>query len=110
MNLAGTALLLLEDEPLLRRRLTAHLEKLEIAVTGVTHLAEARTALRQASFDFALLDVNVPDGRSIALLDKHEVPESTVTIVMTAEGGVAGAVEAIRRGAVDYLVKPFDPD
>src|SRR4051812_42816493 len=108
MKLTGSSLLLLEDEPLLRRRIAAHLEKLGAEVTASTTIAEAREALKNLSFDFALFDVNLPDGRSLALLEEKAVPASTVAIVMTAEGGVAGAVEAMRRGAADYLVKPFD--
>lgn len=110
MKLKGARLLLLEDEPLLRRRIAAHLEALEAEVTTASTLAEAREALKNVGFDFALLDVNLPDGRSLALLTDQSIPASVVTVVMTAEGGVAGAVEAMRRGAADYLVKPFDLD
>jgi DNA-binding NtrC family response regulator len=108
MKLSSANLLLLEDEPLLRRRIAAHLEKLGVEVTSVATLAEAREALRHVAFEFALFDVNLPDGRSLALLQDGAVPASTIAIVMTAEGGVGGAVEAMRVGAVDYLVKPFD--
>jgi DNA-binding response OmpR family regulator len=108
MKLTGSSLLLLEDEPLLRRRIGAHLEKDGVEVTQAATLAEAREALRNVSFDFALLDVNLPDGRSLSLLAEKEIPASVITIVMTAEGGVPGAVEAMRKGAGDYLVKPFD--
>jgi two-component system response regulator AtoC len=110
MKLSGSSLLLLEDEALLRRRIAAHLEKNGVEVTQVGTLAEAREVLRNLSFDFALFDVNLPDGRSLSLLAEKAVPASVVTIVMTAEGGVAGAVEAMKRGAADYLVKPFDLD
>ena len=108
MTLKGASVLLLEDEALLRRRIAAHLDKLGAEVTQVGTLAEAREALRNVSFDFALFDVNLPDGRSLTLLEEKAVPASVVAVVMTAEGGVNGAVEAMRRGAVDYLVKPFD--
>jgi len=110
MKLSGASVLLLEDESLLRRRIAAHLEKLGAEVTNAATIAEAREALRNVSFDFALFDVNLPDGRSLALLDEKAVPASVVSVVMTAEGGVAGAVEAMRLGAADYLVKPFDLD
>ena len=110
MKLTGSTLLLLEDEALLRRRLAGHLERNGVEVTQVGTLAEAREALRGLSFDFALLDVNLPDGRSLTLLQEKALPASVVTVVMTAEGGVAGAVEAMRKGAADYLVKPFDLD
>lgn len=79
-------------------------------MTAVKFVAEARRAFADLHFDFALLDVNLPDGRSLALLEQKEIPTSTVAGVMTAEGGVAGAVEAIQLGAADYLVKPFDLD
>ena len=108
MNLKGTNLLLLEDEALLRRRIASHLEKLGVEVTIAGTVAEARQALRNLDFEFALLDVNLPDGRSLTLLDEKVIPANVVVIVMTAEGGVAGAVEAMRSGAADYLVKPFD--
>jgi len=110
MNLAGASLLLLEDETLLRKRLAAHLQKLGVEVTAVGSLAEARRALLDLSFDFVLLDVHLPDGRSLSLLQDKAIPAHTVPIIMTAEGGVSGAVEAMRMGAADYLVKPFDPD
>jgi two-component system response regulator AtoC len=102
--------LLLEDEPLLRRRIAAHLEKSGAAVTSATTVAEARAALTNAEFDYALFDVNLPDGRSLTLLEQKSVPASVVVVVMTAEGGVSGAIEAMRHGAADYLVKPFDLD
>ena len=108
MKLSGSTLLLLEDEPLLRRRIAAHLEKEGFEVTQAATLAEGREALGNVSFDFALLDVNLPDGRSLSLLNEKVIAASTIAVVMTAEGGVAGAVEAMRRGAADYLVKPFD--
>ncbi len=109
-SLNNSNLLLLEDEPLLCRRIAAQLGKLGAEVTAVGTLAEARQALRGLEFDFALLDLHLPDGNSLALLDDKSIPASAVTIIMTAEGGVAGAVEAMRRGAADYLVKPFDLD
>ena len=37
------------------------------------------------------------------------IPPTTGVVVMTAQGGIGGAVEAMRLGALDYLVKPFDP-
>ena len=92
MKFSGATLLLLEDEPLFRRRLAAHLTKLGLEVTATATLAEARRVLPELNFDFALLDVNLPDGRSLKLLEERAVPVSTMVVVMTAEGGVEGAV------------------
>lgn len=108
-SLAGLSVLVLDDEAMLRRRLSAHLNALGADVVGATCLEDARDKLLETGFDFLLLDVNLPDGIGLDLLRNAEVPEGTGVIVMTAEGGVEGAVEAMRLGALDYLSKPFDP-
>ncbi len=108
--LAGLSLLLLEDEVLLRKRLAGFLEKEGAEVTAVPTVASARQALESMAFEAALIDVNLPDGRGTDLLREKLFAPTTTVIVMTAEGGVAGAVEALRAGAADYLVKPFDPE
>lgn len=108
-QLAGLNFLLLEDEVLLRRRVAAFLEKAGAEVTTTGSVAEARRLAESMSFDAALIDVNLPDGHGTDLLQDKVFPATTCVIVMTAEGGVAGAVAALRAGAADYLVKPFDP-
>jgi len=108
-SLAGFGILILEDEPLLRKQLAAQLERLGADITQAGTLKAARQLAAELSFDFALLDVNLPDGRGTDLLQEKLFPANTGVIVMTANGGVAGAVEAMRLGADDYLVKPFDP-
>ena len=106
--LAGLSILVVEDESLLRKQIAAHLESLDADVTGVGTVQSARQALDNSNFDFALLDVNLPDGRGTSLLESKAFSGTTTVIVMTADGGVAGAVEAMRLGAMDYLVKPFE--
>lgn len=108
--LAGLNVLLLEDDVLLRKRLTGFLEREKAEVTPVASVAAARNALESLTFEAALIDVNLPDGRGTDLLRQKLFPPTTTVIVMTAEGGVAGAIEALQAGAADYLVKPFDSD
>jgi two-component system, NtrC family, response regulator AtoC len=108
-ELKHLSLLVLEDEPLLRRQLAANLTRLGAEVATSDSLAAAREHLREGQFDFALLDVHLPDGLGTDLLRERAFPSATAVIVMTANGAVAGAVEAMRLGATDYLVKPFDP-
>lgn len=108
--LTGLSVLLLEDEVVLRKRLAGYLEKEGAEVTAVATLAAARQALGAMSFEAAVIDVNLPDGRGTDLLRDKVFPPTTNVIVMTAGGNVAGAVEALRAGAADYLVKPFDPE
>ncbi len=109
VTLAGLSILIVEDETLLRKQIAAHLDKLGADVTGADTVQAAKRFIAQLDFDFALLDVNLPDGRGTELLKEKAFPPGTSVVVMTAEGGVGGAVEAMRLGAVDYLVKPFDP-
>lgn len=108
--LAGSSILVLDDEALWRRRLGAFLERAGAEVTLVGDLASARNAVGSMPFDFALIDVNLPDGRGPDLLREGVFSATTSVVVMTAEGGVAGAVEAMQLGALDYLTKPFEPE
>ncbi len=106
----GCEILLLEDDAVLRKRLAAHLRGLGAEISEASSLAEARRLLAGLSFDFALLDLHLPDGESIELLREKAFSENTGVVVMTAFGGVKKAVEAMRLGAGDYLAKPFEPD
>lgn len=107
--LADAGVLIVEDDALLRRQLQAYLERAGAEVTAVGDLASARVGLESMMFEFALVDVNLPDGRGIELLEQERFSPNTNVVVMTGEGGVAGAVEAMRLGARDYLTKPFEP-
>jgi DNA-binding NtrC family response regulator len=107
-DLAGLQFLVVEDEPLLRRQIAAQLEKLGAEVTGAGDLLTATKMIAGQEFDVVFLDVNLPDGLGTELLKRGVFPAHTAVIIMTAEAGVAGAVEAMRLGATDYLAKPFD--
>jgi DNA-binding NtrC family response regulator len=109
-DLSGLSILLVEDEAMLRRRLAAQLEKLGGEVAAAEDLRAARKLLAAGGFDFALLDVNLPDGLGTDLLREKAFSPDTGVVVLTAHGGVGGAVEAMRLGALDYLLKPFDAD
>ncbi|MBL9135807.1 MAG: sigma-54-dependent Fis family transcriptional regulator [Verrucomicrobiales bacterium] len=106
--LAGTSILVVEDDALLRRQITAFLERAGAEVTAVGDLASARQALDSLVFELALADVNLPDGLGTDLLRDGVFSANTGVVVMTGEGGVKGAVEAMRLGALDYLPKPFE--
>lgn len=106
--LAGLGVLIVDDEPLLRRQLVRYLEQQGADVTAVGDVASTRAALASGPFDFALLDVNLPDGVGTDLLRDGVFSPNTGVVVMTGDGGVAGAVEAMRLGALNYLTKPFE--
>ncbi len=108
--LKGSEILLLEDEPLLRRRLAAYLEKQGAELTSAASVSEARNAAASLPFDFALLDIGLPDGNGLDLLREKCFGPATAAIVMTSQGGVEIAVEAMKLGAYDFLAKPVEPD
>jgi DNA-binding NtrC family response regulator len=104
------SVLIVEDEPLLRRHMAATLEKMGADVTAADTLHLARKLASELSFDFALLDVNLPDGKGTDLLKDGAFSNNTGVVVMTADGAVSGAVDAMKLGAIDYLAKPFEPE
>ena len=108
-SLVGLSVLVVDDEAMLRRRLSAHLEALGADVTGAETLSGAQRLLADMEFDFVLLDIHLPDGLGTDLLRAGLAQKGPGVVVMTAEGDIKGAVEAMRLGALDYLVKPFDP-
>ncbi|KAF0095203.1 MAG: Sigma-54 interaction domain family [Puniceicoccaceae bacterium 5H] len=108
--LADQRVLVVEDERFWRDELCDYLEEQGADVLGVGNLGEARGAAADWEPDFALLDVHLPDGSGLELLRGGVFGKTTSVVVMTAEGGVQLAVEAMKLGALDFLSKPFEPE
>jgi DNA-binding NtrC family response regulator len=108
LDFSGATILVVEDDLALRRRMVSRLEALGAEVTATDTVAATVSETERRTFDFVFLDVHLPDGLGTELLRKKAFPRTTGVIVITALGGVQGAVEAMQLGAVDYLVKPFD--
>ncbi|HVT72842.1 MAG TPA: sigma-54 dependent transcriptional regulator [Lacunisphaera sp.] len=104
----GCEILLLEDDAPLRKRVAAYLARAGAAVTECATLAEARRLLAAMRFEFAVVDLHLPDGDVLELLRAGAFSENTGVVVVTAFGGIREAVDAIRLGAGDYLTKPFE--
>src|SRR4029077_11564420 len=78
-------------------------------VTTVDSGAGALAALRAETFDVALLDIKMPDLSGLDVLSRaREERLDTLFIIITAQNTMANAIEATKRGAYDYLTKPFD--
>lgn len=107
--LKGKTILLLEDENLMRRKIANYLEEVGAEVTEAKNIGAAKDLLEHQKFDFALFDINLPDGTSIDLLKENAVPEGTIIIVMTADPTMDTAIKALKLGAKDYLTKPVAP-
>ena len=93
----------------LRRMLAYELHNVEIVTTSSAR--EALREVRRARTDTALLDIRMPDMDGLELLDAmRKVDPQLTAVMMTAYGSIEVAVEAIRRGAYDFIAKPFDPE
>jgi two-component system response regulator FlrC len=102
-------ILLVEDDRALREALADTLALVGHDFVAVDCAEAALAALHQHAFSLVLSDVNMPgmDGHRLLGLIRSRYPHLPV-LLMTAHGAVERAVEAMRQGAVDYLVKPFD--
>jgi len=80
-------------------------------VSGVETLKAAVSELQEQTYCLVIADINLPDGNGLELLDKvnRDYPE-TVVIIITGYGTIENAVEAIKRGAYEYLTKPIADD
>ena len=107
----GLALLLADDDELHAARTTRALEARGFQVTWARSLGEARTRLQDAAPGFVLLEMRLPDGAGLSLIEAllERRPDGRA-VVLTAFGSIANAVAAVKLGAVDYLTKPADPD
>jgi len=105
------SLLVVEDEALLGRQLHRALTGAGHDVTLAMSGAEALEALGAVEPDLVLLDLRLPDQSGLDVLTQllQRAPDLPV-LMMTAYGSVADVVEAMRRGAADYLPKPLDLD
>ena len=103
-------ILVVDDEPGLRDMLTILFRREGLDVTVAPGFAPARDAALNAPEPYAvvLTDLLMPDGNGMDLLTLvRERSPRTEVIVMTAHGGVDTAIEAMKRGAYDFVTKPF---
>jgi two-component system, NtrC family, response regulator AtoC len=102
------SVLLIEDEPALRQVIADGLEEEGFAVAQAADGADGRARLRGFAYDAVVVDLRLPDANGLDVLDEALTLFPTMrAVVMTGFGGVSDAVTAIKRGAVDFLIKPF---
>jgi DNA-binding NtrC family response regulator len=106
--MAGFSLLVVDDDTLFSSAIRAYLERDGIHTVTAASLAEARARLLQP-FSLVLLDHVLPDGAGISLVPAIRADhESARVIMVTAAPALDNAIEALRLGIDDYLVKPID--
>lgn len=97
-------ILVIEDDPTLNRLLVEQLGRLGHDARGVGSRADALDELAHHRPELAVLDLRLPDADGMAFLP--ELREYCPAIVLTAQGSIDQAVQAVRAGASDFLVKP----
>ena len=109
MNNSEIKILIIDDEKNIREGLAESLNEKDYKVYQAKSSREALSYLNKNSFDIALTDLKMPETDGIEFLEivKEKQPDIDV-IIMTAYGTVETAVEALKKGAYDYLTKPID--
>ncbi|MBN1423713.1 sigma-54-dependent Fis family transcriptional regulator [Candidatus Fermentibacteria bacterium] len=108
---ARAKVLLVEDRETLRRSFARLLTERSYEVQEAPDLARARAELENHPPDVVLTDLKLPDGEGTELLSLcQQLPKPPPVILLTAYGSVETAVQAMRRGAYDFLTKPVDSE
>ena len=102
-------LLIADDEVFIREGLQDALREPDLDLQTAADAREVRRRLRKGAFDVILLDLRMPGVSGMDLLDeiRERHPESNV-VILTAHGSVDTAVEAMKKGAFDFVTKPVD--
>ena len=102
--------LVVDDEENIRFLLDAVLQQEGMNVTLASSASEALEALDKDDFDLVLSDIRMPQMSGLELLERvQQAHPNVVVVIMSAYGTVDTALEAIKRGAYDYISKPFKP-
>ncbi|MCB1114083.1 MAG: sigma-54-dependent Fis family transcriptional regulator [Chlamydiia bacterium] len=104
-------ILVVDDEGLVRNFLSETLKRKNFEVSVAENGMKALDLLKKDAFDLVITDMRMPDLTGIDIIKKvKELSPTTAIIVITAFGSIENAVEAMRLGAFNYLIKPFSPD
>lgn len=108
--MSKTRILIVDDELIMRESLAAWLERDGYDVEKAASGEDALEMLKKTRFDILLLDIKMEGMSGLEVLKKIKERDSDVAVVMiTAYGSISTSIEAMKSGAADYLLKPFDP-
>jgi DNA-binding NtrC family response regulator len=111
VDLSTLHILVVDDDDPVRRACCEIATGMGFMVHGADSVPSARAILKNQPIDLMLLDMKLPGGGGLALLEEAKaLYTETAVVVMTAYATVSSAVEAMRIGAADYLTKPFALD
>ncbi len=106
----GAHLLVVDDDDRIRTLLKRFLSDHGYAVTSAANAERARTLLETLDFDLLILDVMMPGEDGFSLTSALRAKGPTPIILLTARDLPEDRIEGLRRGADDYLPKPFEPE
>jgi len=100
--------LIVDDDPDVVEVLTEFVKREGFSASGASTLSQAREQLAARPPDILLVDIQMPDGSGLDLLDSLEEGADPEVVLITGNASVETAVDALRRGVTDYLTKPVD--
>jgi len=104
-------IIVLEDDMIVRKNLEQLLRQRRYDVASVGTIEAATDLLGKDNWDLIFLDVRLPDGEGTDLLKQlQQRPQKPLAVVVTGFGSVESAVNCMRDGAFDYIIKPFSSD
>ena len=110
-NIKTPKVLVVDDEPVVVNSVRKILMRRGFLVEAAYNFNAALAQVLSQDYDLVFLDMKMPDGNGLDLLQriKEKRPEQRV-IIVTGYASIDSAVEAIRKGASDYMPKPFTPE
>jgi DNA-binding response OmpR family regulator len=100
-------ILIVDDEPSIRETLAEVLSSQGREILTASSGEEALALLQKETYDLVLLDLVMPGLSGLQVMEKaQKIAPSTIVIMLTAHGTLSSAIEAMRQGAHDYLLKP----
>ncbi|MBW0159427.1 response regulator transcription factor [Sedimentimonas flavescens] len=105
----STLVYLLEDDLDISRLIERSLVQQGFTMRSFRRLAEFERELRRQTPDLCLIDLSLPDGDGLSLINGNTLPENMPRVIVTGRGSVTDKVVGLEIGADDYIVKPFEP-
>ena len=108
--MSSPSILVVDDDKNLLELLKMRLESANYDVATALKEEDAIDTVKKQVFDLSIIDLQLTNGSGISLMEEFHLfyPDMPV-IILTAYGSIETAVEAIKRGAFNYITKPFDP-
>lgn len=105
------SILVIDDEPSLRHTLARLFQRANFEVTTAASGEQGLELLSRQSFDLVYLDIRMPDMSGMEALKRiHAARPDLPVVLFTAQPDLNSALEALRQGAADYLLKPLQPE